>query len=89
MVLRGKDTCINPFGTQKTVSMDFDEDKRREGRQRNFKTSQLIKFCNLIVVAVKWLKYCRYGAKQSINQSMSRLVNYSINSPSVDIFWGS
>ena len=82
MVLRGKD--INPFGTQKTVSMDFDEDKRREGRQGNFK--KVLSF-NSLVVANKWLKYCRYGAKQSINQSMYRLVNYSINSPSVDNFF--
>ena len=66
----------------------FYEDKRREGRQGNFKTSQLIKSCHLIVVAVKWLKYCRYGAKQSINQPMYRLVNYTINSPSVDNFFG-
>ena len=34
----------NPFGTKETVSPDFDEDKDREGRQGNFKISQLITF---------------------------------------------
>ena len=38
MVPRVKDN--NPLGTQKTVSPDFDEEKAREGRQRNFKTSK-------------------------------------------------
>ena len=40
MVPRVKD--INPLGTQKTVSLDFDEEYAREGRQRNFRISQMI-----------------------------------------------
>ena len=33
----------NPLGAQKTVSLDFDEEFAREGRQGNFKT-KLITF---------------------------------------------
>ena len=32
----------NPLGTQKTVSMDFDEDYAHESRQENFNISKLI-----------------------------------------------
>ena len=32
----------NPFDTQKNVSLDFDEESAREGRQGNLKISQLI-----------------------------------------------
>ena len=42
MVSRVKDN--NPFGTQETVSLDFDEEKIREGRQGNFKISKLNTF---------------------------------------------
>ena len=42
MVPRVKDN--NPHGTQKTVSLDFDEEWAREGRQGNFKISKLITF---------------------------------------------
>ena len=42
MVPRVKDN--KPLGTQKTVSLDFDEEKAREGRQGNFKISKLITF---------------------------------------------
>ena len=42
MVLRVKDN--NPLGTQKTVSLDFDEEYAREGREENFKISKLITF---------------------------------------------
>ena len=33
---------LQPPGTQKTVSLDFDEQMAREGRQRNFKISQIL-----------------------------------------------
>ena len=42
MVSRVKDN--NRFGTEKTVSLDLDEGYAREGRQGNFKISQLITF---------------------------------------------
>ena len=42
VVSRVKDN--NPFGTQETVSLDFDEEKIREGRQGNFKISKLNTF---------------------------------------------
>ena len=42
MVPRVKDN--NPLVTQKTVSLDFEEEKAREGRQGNFKISKLIIF---------------------------------------------
>ena len=42
MVPRVKDN--NPHGTQKTFSLDFDEEQAREGRQENFKISKLITF---------------------------------------------
>ena len=46
----------------------------REGRQGNFKTSKLITF-SLIVAAVTWLKYCRYGVKlYSVNQSINQSI---------------
>ena len=68
MVPRVKDN--NPFGTRKTVSLDFDEEKARKGLQ-NFTTD----YFKLIVAAVTWLNYCRCGVKlyqinQSINQSI-------------------
>ena len=54
----------NPFGTQKTVLLDFDVEWAREGPQGNFKISKPI------VAAVTCLKYCRYGVKlYLINQS--------------------
>ena len=59
MVPRVKDN--NPLGTQKTVSLDFEEEKAREGAQRNFKILKPI--INLIVTAVTWLEYCRHGVK--------------------------
>ena len=34
----------NALGTQKIISMDFDEEKDREGRQGNHKLSELITF---------------------------------------------
>ena len=46
----------NPLGTQKTVPLDFDEEKAHEGRQgkvQNFKIDHI----SLIVAAVTWLKY--------------------------------
>ena len=42
MVLRVK--VYNAFGTQKIISMDFDEEKAREGHQGNHKISELIAF---------------------------------------------
>ena len=33
-----------PLGTQKTVSLDFDEEWARESRQVNFKIAKLITF---------------------------------------------
>ena len=42
MVPRVKDN--NPLGTQKTVSLDFDEEQAREGRQGNINISKLITF---------------------------------------------
>ena len=42
MVPRVKDN--NPLGTQKIVSLDFDEEEARGGRQGNFKISKLITF---------------------------------------------
>ena len=56
MVPRVKDNY--PLGTEKTVSLDFEEELAREGRQGNFKFSKLITFNNLKVAAVIWLKYC-------------------------------
>ena len=38
----------NPLGTQKTVSLDFDEESAGEDRQENFKTDNIY----LIVAAV-------------------------------------
>ena len=32
----------NPLGTQKTVSLDFEEEKAHEGHQGNFKISKLV-----------------------------------------------
>ena len=50
----------------------------REGRQGNFKTSKLITF-SLIVAAVTWLKYCRYGVKlYSVNQSINQSNNSNL-----------
>ena len=43
-------------------SLEFDGEYAREGHQGNFKISQLITH-KLIVAAVTWLKYCRYGVK--------------------------
>ena len=40
MVPRVQDN--NPLGTQKTISVDFVEEQAREGRQGNFKISQMI-----------------------------------------------
>ena len=40
MVPRVKDN--NPFGTQKNVSLEVDEEYAGEGRQRNFNISQII-----------------------------------------------
>ena len=57
MVHRVKDN--NPLGTQKPL--DFEEEKAREGAQRNFKISKPI--INLIITAITWLEYCRYGVK--------------------------
>ena len=49
---------LQPPSTQKTVSLDFDEQMAREGRQRN----------------LKFHKYCRYGVKHySNNQSFPSL----------------
>ena len=46
--MKGKDSKdskdSNPFGKQKTVSLDFDEEQAREGRHGNFKISKLITF---------------------------------------------
>ena len=42
MVPRVKDNY--PLGTQKTVSLDFDEEQAHEGRQGDFKISKLITF---------------------------------------------
>ena len=43
--MKGKDSKdSNPLGTQKTVSLDFDEEQAREGRHGNFKISKLITF---------------------------------------------
>ena len=42
MVPRVKDNT--PLGKQKTVSLDFDEELARKGRQGNFKISKLITF---------------------------------------------
>ena len=44
----------NPLGTQKTVSLDFDKEWAREGRQGNFKSDHI----SLIITAVTRLKYC-------------------------------
>ena len=35
---------INALGKQKIISMDFDEEKAREGRQGNHKICELITF---------------------------------------------
>ena len=48
MVPRVKDN--NPLGTQKTVSLDFDEELARECRQGN------TDYFELTVAAVIWLK---------------------------------
>ena len=40
MVPRVKDN--NTLGMQKTISLDYNEEWAREGRQRNFKISQMI-----------------------------------------------
>ena len=51
----------NPLGTQKTVSLNFEE--------KNFQTIHF----QLIDAAVIWLKYCRYGVKHfPINQLINR-----------------
>ena len=50
-----------PLAHKKTVSLDFEEEKAREGAQRNFKISKPI--INLIITAATWLEYCRYGVK--------------------------
>ena len=68
MVLRVKDS--NPLGTQKTVSLDFDEEYARESRQGNFKISKLITY-NYGCRRCTCLKYCLYGVKTLSNQSIS------------------
>ena len=58
----------NPYGTLKTVSKEW----AREGRQGNNFTTDYFK---LIVTAVTWLKYCRYGVKlYQINQSIGQQI---------------
>ena len=59
----------SPLATQKTVSLDFDEEQAREVRQGNFKN--LTNYHRLLIVpAAIWLKYCRYIVKPyTINQS--------------------
>ena len=34
----------NPLGTQKAVTLDFDEERAHEGHQGNFKISELITY---------------------------------------------
>ena len=59
----------NPLGTQKTVSLDVEEEYRLErgaGKLQNFQTDHF----KLTVAAVIWLEYRRYGVKHyQINQS--------------------
>ena len=78
MVPRVKDN--NPLGTQKTVSLDFDEEMGSwgpPGELQIFKIDHIL--LHVIVAAVTWLKYCRYGVKfYPINQSFVRFQRYWI-----------
>ena len=68
MVPRVNDTY--PIGTQKSVSLDFDEECAGEDRQGNTDHIFLLKDA-----AVTWVKFCRYGVKlYPINQSIKYII---------------
>ena len=61
------------FERKKTVSLDFDEEKAREGRQGNFKISQMIPFISIRRRYMAEILPIRRKTlyNQSINQSIN------------------